>query len=86
MGLYRIDQADLEKMRQEQYGGAKTPDEEKLLAVQEYLKLELKLDTRTVGQTCSDAISHTLVLFYIHLKWFKPITCLARVPLVTKQK
>ena len=48
VGLFRIDQADLERMRQEQYGGAKTPDEEKLLAVQEYLKLELKLDTRTV--------------------------------------
>ena len=48
VGLFRIDQEDLERMRQEQYGGAKTPDEEKLLAVQEYLKLELKLDTRTV--------------------------------------
>ena len=48
VGLYRIDQADLDRMRQEQYGAAKTPEEEKHLAVKEYLKLELKLDTNTV--------------------------------------
>ena len=28
-------------MRQEQFGGAKTVEEEKILAVKEYLKLEL---------------------------------------------
>ena len=35
-------------MRQEQFGCAKNEEEEKLLAVNEYLKLELKLDTKTV--------------------------------------
>ena len=30
VGLYRIDEADLHRMKQEQYGGAKTPEEEKL--------------------------------------------------------
>lgn len=48
VGLYRIDEADLHRMKQDQYGGAKTPEEEKLLAVKEYLKGELKIDTTTI--------------------------------------
>ena len=44
VGLFRIDQADLNRMRQPQFGGAKSAEEEKLLAVREYLRLELKLD------------------------------------------
>ena len=48
IGLYRIDQADLQRMRQEQYGGAKTPEEEKILAVKEYLKGELKIDSLSI--------------------------------------
>ena len=50
VGLYRIDQADLNRMKQEQYGGAKTPEEEKFLAVKEYLKGELKIDTMTIDR------------------------------------
>ena len=48
VGLHRIDQADLTRMRQEQFGGAKTVEEEKILAVKEYLKLELKIDTSSI--------------------------------------
>ena len=48
IGLQRIDKVDLERMRQEQYGGATSEDEEKLLAVREYLKCELKIDSDTV--------------------------------------
>ena len=48
VGLHRIDQADLERMRHVQYGGAKTPEEEMTLAVKEYLKLELKIDTVSI--------------------------------------
>ena len=48
VGLYRIDNSDLQRMRQEQYGGAQTEDEEKLLAVREYLKGELKIDNETI--------------------------------------
>ena len=43
VGLYRIDSSDLDRMRQQQFGGAKTEDEEKQLAVQEYLRCELKI-------------------------------------------
>ena len=50
VGLYRIDEADLHRMKQDQYGGAKTPEEEKLLAVKEYLKGELKIDTMTLDR------------------------------------
>ena len=45
VGLHKIDRADLERMRQEQYGGAKTEEQERLLAVQEYLRCELKIDS-----------------------------------------
>ena len=48
VGLYRVDKNDLSRMRLEQYGGAKTEDEEKELAVNEYLKFELKMDTNTL--------------------------------------
>ena len=48
IGLQKIDHADLERMRQEQYGGAKTDEEEKYLAVQEYLRCELKIDSETM--------------------------------------
>ena len=50
MGLFRIDQADLARMRQEQYGGAKTPEEERVLAVKEYLKAELKIDSKNIDR------------------------------------
>ena len=43
VGLDRIDQSDLERMRQTQFGGATNVEEEKLLAVQEYLRCELKI-------------------------------------------
>ena len=48
IGLHKIDEADLERMRQDQYGGAKTEEEERLLAVKEYLKCELKIDSETI--------------------------------------
>ena len=43
VGLYKIDKEDLIRMRQEQYGGATTEDEERHFAVREYLKCELKI-------------------------------------------
>ena len=43
VGLDRIDKTDLERMRQSQYGGATNQEEEQLLAVQEYLRCELKI-------------------------------------------
>ena len=45
IGLYRIDHEDLDRMKQEQFGGAKSLEEQKTLAVKEYLKCELKIDT-----------------------------------------
>ena len=48
VGLHRIDSGDLVRMRQEQYGGAKTEAEEKLLAVHEFLKCELKLCSESI--------------------------------------
>ena len=48
VGLHRIDSGDLVRMRQEQYGGAKTETEEKLLAVHEFLKCELKLCSESI--------------------------------------
>ena len=48
VGLFKIDQGDLERMRQEQYGGAQSEEEEWQLAVQEYLRCELKLDSDTL--------------------------------------
>ena len=48
IGLHKIDEADLERMRQEQYGGAKTEEEEKRLAVKEFLRCELKIDSDTI--------------------------------------
>lgn len=48
VGLHRIDQADMVSMRQEQYGGAKCEEEEKVFGAKEYLQLELKLDKETV--------------------------------------
>ena len=44
VGLYRIDADDLKRQRQEQFGGANSEQEEKVLAVREFLSLELKLD------------------------------------------
>ena len=43
VGLDRIDSTDLGRMRLSQYGGAADEEEEKLLAVQEYLRCELKI-------------------------------------------
>ena len=48
VGLHRIDSADLVRMRQAQFGGASTDAEEKLLAVQEFLRCELKLSSETI--------------------------------------
>ena len=50
VGLHKINQADLRRMRQEQYGGASSEEEVKFLAVQEYLKCELKIDSNTLQQ------------------------------------
>ena len=43
IGLHKIDRDDLARMRLEHYGGATTEEEEKVLAVREYLKCELKI-------------------------------------------
>ena len=50
MGLHRIDAKDLVRMRQVQYGGARTEEEEKLFAAREYLRLELKIDSDTLNK------------------------------------
>ena len=42
VGLYRIDHEDLDRMKQEQFGGAKSLEEQKTLAVKEYLKCDLQ--------------------------------------------
>ena len=42
VGLYKIDRSDLARMRLEHFGGATTEEEEKKLAVKEYLRCELK--------------------------------------------
>ena len=49
VGLHRIDCPDFIRMRQAQYGGASTDTEEKLLAVQEFLRCELKLSRETIN-------------------------------------
>ena len=48
IGLYRIDHEDLERMKQDQFGGAKSLEEQKSLAVKEYLQCELKIDTMSL--------------------------------------
>ena len=48
VGLHSIDSADLVRMRQAQFGGAKTEAEERLFAVQEFLRCELKLSNETI--------------------------------------
>ena len=50
VGLQRIDNQDIQRMFQEQYGGAKSEEEARLLAVKEYLRLELKLSEGTIEQ------------------------------------
>ena len=45
IGLYKIDESDLQRMRQDQYGGAKSEEEARLLAATEYLRCELKIDS-----------------------------------------
>ena len=50
VGLHRIDAIDLARQRQEKYGGAKNEEEEKYLAVLEFLKLETKIDRSTLGR------------------------------------
>ena len=57
VGLYKIDSDDLARMRQEQYGGATTEHEEKLLAVKEYLKCELKLNQDDISSMEIEDIS-----------------------------
>ena len=44
VGLFKIDNDDLKRMRLEHFGGAKSEEEEKQLAVKEYLRCELKFD------------------------------------------
>ena len=48
VGLQRIDQQDLIRMRQAQYGGARSAEEEKLFAVREFLECEVKLPKDTI--------------------------------------
>ena len=48
VGLQKIYQHDLARMRQNQYGGAANEEEEKLFAVREYLHLEIKIPKVTV--------------------------------------
>ena len=50
VGLQRIDRGDIQRMYQEQYGGATSEEEARLLAVKEYLKLELKLSEGTIQE------------------------------------
>ena len=50
IGLQKIDKYDLARMRQDQFGGAKSEEEEKFLAVKEYLQLEIKLSRKTIDQ------------------------------------
>ena len=50
VGLSRINKADLIRMRQEQYGGAKSEEEEKMLAVKEFMKCEMKFDDEALGE------------------------------------
>ena len=49
VGLHSIDKGDLERMRQQQFGGATNEEEEKLYAVQEYLRCELKLTSEILA-------------------------------------
>ena len=48
VGLSRIDIEDLNRMKQPQYGGATNEEEAKLLAVQEYLRCELKISQENI--------------------------------------
>ena len=49
LGLHRIDDSgDLFRMRQVQFGGAKTEAEDRELAVKEFLKCELKMSQETI--------------------------------------
>ena len=50
VGLQRINQEDLTRMRKPQYGGAKSEDEEKVLAVREFLKCEMKFDDEALDE------------------------------------
>ena len=50
VGLQPIDAFDLKRQRKEQYGGAQTEQEERVLAVREFLNLETKLDSRTIDE------------------------------------
>ena len=43
-------------MRSSQYGGATTEEEEKLLAVKEYLRCELKFDPEEIEQMLIESI------------------------------
>ena len=50
VGLHRIDKADLERMRQVQYGGASTEEEEMLFAAKEFLQCEIKLSREEIDR------------------------------------
>ena len=50
VGLQRIDRRDIQRMYQDQYGGATSEEEARMLAVKEYLKLELKLSEGTIQE------------------------------------
>ena len=56
VGLYRIGEDDLERMKQEPYGGAKTEEQGHLLAVHEYLKCELKIDSDSLQKMVIERI------------------------------
>ena len=48
VGLHKIDDHDLLRMRQHQYGGARTVEEERLFAVKEFFRCEMKIDSDTL--------------------------------------
>ena len=50
VGPYKIDKEDLKRMRLDQFGGATSDEEERLLAVEEYLRCELKFDSGEVDK------------------------------------
>ena len=56
VGLSKIDIEDLNRMKQPQYGGATNEEEAKLLAVQEYLRCELKISQEHIENMKIDNI------------------------------
>ena len=48
VGLFKIDNDDLKRMRLDHFGGAKSEEEEMTLAVKEFLRCELKLNSEDI--------------------------------------